>query len=85
LLNLKSQKPTSPCNVISNFYRVAHSSGHSVAPPVNFNFEDRDVGIDPERMETHKAEKRAFHRAGPMVANDLVWAKVVQVHETKSK
>ena len=43
----------------------------------------RAVGRDPERMITLIEEGRAFHRVGPIVAKDLVWAKVVLTRGTK--
>ena len=44
---------------------------------------EKDVGRDPERMVTRREEGRAFHREGPMVAKDLVWAIVVLTRGTK--
>ena len=41
------------------------------------------VGRVPKRMVTRRVEGRAFHREGPLVAKDLVWAKVVLTRGTK--
>ena len=43
------------------------------------------VGRDPKRMVTRREEGRAFHREGPLVAKDLVWAKVVLTRGTKKE
>jgi len=68
------------CIVFVNLYSATHSSGHSVALPVREPLEkvlrrEKAVGRDPERMVTRREEGRAFHREGPLVAKDLVWAK----------
>ena len=44
---------------------------------------EKDVGRDPERMATRREEGRAFHREGPIVAKDLVWAIVILTRGTK--
>ena len=36
----------------------------------------RNAGIDPEKMVKRREEGRAFHRKGPTLAKDLVWAAV---------
>ena len=44
---------------------------------------ERAVGRDPERMITRREKGRPFHRVGPIVAKDLVWAIVVLTRGTK--
>ena len=44
---------------------------------------EKAVGKDPERLVTRREEGRAFHREGPIVAKDLVWAIVVLTRGTK--
>ena len=79
------------CIVFINLYRAAHSSGHSVALPVREPLEkkkkvlrwEKAVGRDPEIIIGRREEGRAFHREGPVVAKDLVWAIVVLTRGTK--
>ena len=76
--------------VFVNLYSAAHSSGHSVALPVQEPLEkkkvlrrEKAVGKDPERIVTRREEGRAFHKEVPIVAKDLVWAIVVLTRGTK--
>ena len=85
-----SKALVSYCIVFVNLYSADHSNGHSVALPVREPLEkkkvlrrEKAVGRDPEIMVTRRGEGRAFHREGPIVAKDLVWAIVVLTRGTK--
>jgi len=82
------------CTVLYLLIYIApftYSSGHSVMLPVREPLEKKvlrrkkAVGRDPKRMVTRREEGRAFHREGPLVAKDLVWAKVVLTRGTKKE
>jgi len=41
-----------------------------------------DAEKDPDSKVKRREEGRAFQRAGPMVAKDLIWSMVVPTHRT---
>ena len=49
-------------------------------PRVEKGFENGEG--DEERMTTRREEGRAFHKEGPIVVKDLVWARVVLTRGT---